>query len=98
MDFYSSESFPHFRSDGYDDIGVLDVYDAVYGEQEPTQGETLVSFAEEVVSDQQTESDIKQLEGKHNMSLQQMKEQVIGSVREFFILILVKQISTDSFF
>ena len=65
-------------ADGY---GMLDVYDAVYGEQEPVEmGETFVNFAEDAVSDQQTETDIRQLEGKHNMSLQQMKEHILGSV------------------
>ena len=67
--------------EGYGDIGVLDDYDTVYGEEEPLEvGETFVNFAEDAVSDQQTETDIKQLEGKHNMPLQQIKEQVLGSV------------------
>ena len=46
------------------------------GDQEPC-----VAFSSDVVSDQQTESDMKQLETKHKMSLQQIKEQVVGSVR-----------------
>ena len=46
------------------------------GEQEPC-----VAFSSDVVSDQQTDSDMKQLETKHKMSLQQMKEQIVGSVR-----------------
>ncbi|KAI0239141.1 hypothetical protein LSAT2_010110 [Lamellibrachia satsuma] len=43
--------------------------------------EPYVAFGSDVVSDQQTESDMKQLENKHKMSLQQMKEQIIGSVK-----------------
>lgn len=58
----------------------------MYGEEEPAPAaEALVSFADDVVSDQQTETDIKQLEGKHNMSLQQMKEFILGTVGWNFI-------------
>ncbi|ELU03775.1 hypothetical protein CAPTEDRAFT_221083 [Capitella teleta] len=71
-------------SENYDDIAVLDVFDAVYGEEEPAPAaEALVSFADDVVSDQQTETDIKQLETKHNMSLQQMKEFILGTFDGF---------------
>ncbi|KAK2187817.1 hypothetical protein NP493_153g02003 [Ridgeia piscesae] len=44
-------------------------------------GEQYVAFSSDVISDQQTESDMKQLENKHKMSLQQMKEQILGSVK-----------------
>ena len=50
-------------------------------------GEPYVAFSSDVVSDQQTESDMKQLENKHKMSLQQMKEQILGSVRPLTSLI-----------
>ena len=74
----------HYRSEvsgRYGDAAVLDDYDTVYGEEEPAdEGEAYVNFAEDAVSDQQTETDIKQLEGKHKMSLQQMKEHVLASV------------------
>ena len=55
-------------------------FDATYGEDEPEPKETLVAFTADVVSDQQTEADVKILEGKHKMTLQRMKEQVLGTV------------------
>ena len=56
-------------------------FDVTYGEPEPDiTGETYVSFGNDAVSDQQTETDVKELEGKHKMSLQEMKEQILGSV------------------
>ncbi len=39
-----------------------------------------VAFADDVVSDTQTETDVRQLEGKHKMTIQQMKEHILGSV------------------
>ncbi len=43
-------------------------------------GEVYVAFADDVVSDTQTETDVRQLEGKHKMTIQQMKEHILGSV------------------
>ena len=43
-------------------------------------GEAFVSFADDIVSDAQTETDVKNLEGRHKMSLQQIKEHILGSV------------------
>ena len=42
-----------------------------------------MAFAEDVVSDTQTETDVRQLEGKHKMTLQQMKEKILGQVSVF---------------
>lgn len=39
-----------------------------------------VSYNEDKASERQTESDIKNLEGKINMSLQQMKERIFSTV------------------
>ena len=39
-----------------------------------------VSYNEDKASEQQTESDMKNLEGKINMSLQQMKERIFSTV------------------
>ena len=62
-------------------MAVIEDYDAVFGEQEAEEGgENYVTFNDDIVSDEQTETDVKQLEGKHNMTLQQMKEHVIGTV------------------
>ena len=56
-------------------------FDAAFGEEEPSpDGEQFVAFTDDVVSDQQTVTDVRQLEGKHKMSIQQMKEQILGSV------------------
>lgn len=72
--------FASCRSVVFQAQDVID-YDVTYGEQEPDiAGETYVSFGNDAVSDQQTETDVKELEGKHKMSLQQMKEQILGSV------------------
>ena len=61
--------------------GVISDYDAVFGEAEPRPDtQAFVAFAPDVISDMQTETDVKTLEGKHQMTLQQMKEHVIGSV------------------
>lgn len=54
-------------------------------EGEELDGEKFVSYNEDKVSEQQTESDIKNLEGKINMSLQQMKERIFGSVSDFML-------------
>ena len=78
-----------YRSVVFQDQEVVD-FDAAYGEQEPDiAGETYVSFGNDAVSDQQTETDVKELEGKHKMSLQQMKEQVLGSVSSVALLLIL---------
>ena len=46
----------------------------------------MVAFGEDVVSDTQTENDVRDLEGKHNIPVQTMKEQVMGSVSSMTIL------------
>ena len=57
-------------------------FDAAFGEEEPEQtGETYVAFDDVVVSEQQTETDVMALEGRHKMTLQQMKELILGNVR-----------------
>ncbi|XP_013386604.1 uncharacterized protein LOC106156055 isoform X2 [Lingula anatina] len=60
-------------------------FDAIFGEEEPddVDGEVYVAFNEEVVSEQQTETDVRKLEGKHNMTLQQMKEMVLSTLVGF---------------
>ena len=66
-------------------------------EDEEGEGEEhYVAFSSDVVSDQQTESDMKQLENKHKMSLQQMKEQILGSVRPLTSLIKAPYITDMS--
>ncbi|XP_069117351.1 regulator of G-protein signaling 22-like isoform X11 [Argopecten irradians] len=55
-------------------------FDFLFGEAEPdTQGQVYVTFEDEHVSDEQTENDVKNLEGRLKMSLQQLKEQALGS-------------------
>ena len=62
-------------------MSVLEDLDAAFDEEEPeVDGEALVSFADDIVSDSQTETDVKNLEGRHKMSLQQIKEQILGAV------------------
>lgn len=60
----------------YPDFADIFINDGVdeMGEQK------FVSYNEDKASEQQTESDIKNLEGKINMSLQQMKERIFSSV------------------
>ncbi len=63
---------------------MFDDFDAAFGEEEPEQdGEAFVSFADDIVSDAQTETDVRNLEGRHKMSFQQMKEQILGAVSFF---------------
>ena len=65
----------------YRPTSVLEDLDAAFDEEEmDAEGEALVSFADDVVSDAQTETDVKNLEGRHKMSLQQIKEQILSSV------------------
>ena len=56
-------------------------FDAMFGEEEPdVNGENFVAFADDIVSESQTETDVRNLEGKHKMTLQEMKEQILGCV------------------
>ena len=74
--FFSHDSPPDASS-----IQEVTDYDDAFGEDEPeTDGEIFVAFADDVVSDTQTENDLKHLEGKHHMSLQQMKEALLNTV------------------
>ena len=58
-------------------------FDAAFGEAEPVaNGENLVEYNEDAVSETQTENGVRDLEGKHNLPLQFMKEQVLGNVSE----------------
>ncbi len=61
---------------------VYDDFDIVYGETEPQSdgGQPYLTFGQDAVSDQQTETDMRNLEGKHQMLLQEIKEQTLGSV------------------
>jgi len=52
-------------------------------------GQKFVSYNEDKASEQQTESDMKNLEGKFNMSLQQMKERIFASVSVLYMLPLI---------
>lgn len=71
------------------EVPVVSDYDELFGEDEPdTNGEVYVNFAEDVVSDAQTETDVKNLEGKHKMTFQQMKEQILGQVEICYKLYL----------
>ncbi|XP_033734034.1 uncharacterized protein LOC117323122 isoform X2 [Pecten maximus] len=55
-------------------------FDFLFGEAEPdTQGQVYVTFEDEHVSEEQTENDVKNLEGRLKMSLQELKEQALGS-------------------
>ena len=45
--------------------------------------EKFISYSEDKTSEQQTESDMKNLEGKVKMSLQQMKERIFSSVSNY---------------
>nr|XP_034317314.1 regulator of G-protein signaling 22 isoform X16 [Crassostrea gigas] len=54
-------------------------FDFLFGEDEPDpDGRVYVSFQDERVSEEQTETDVKNMEGRLKMSLQQLKEQVLG--------------------
>ncbi|XP_021361721.1 uncharacterized protein LOC110455726 isoform X3 [Mizuhopecten yessoensis] len=55
-------------------------FDLLFGEEEPdTHGQVYVTFQDEHVSEEQTENDVKNLEGRLKMSIQQLKEQALGS-------------------
>ena len=60
---------------------IVDDYDAIFGEEEPTPtAQNMVAFGEDAISDTQTEADVQNLEGKHKIPLQTMKEQLLGTV------------------
>ena len=61
----------------------LDIHDfeALFGEPEPELGgQSFVQFDEEGVSEEQTETDMRNMEGRLKMTIQQVKEKMIGSV------------------
>jgi hypothetical protein len=66
-------------------------FDMMFGEAEPEDtGRVYVAFEDEA-SDERTYTDMKTLEGKHQMTYQEMKEHVLGSVSlVFHILMNVK--------
>lgn len=60
----------------------LDIHDfeALFGEPEPElDGRSFVQFDEEGVSEEQTETDMRNMEGRLKMTIQQVKEKMIGS-------------------
>ncbi|KAL8598265.1 hypothetical protein ACOMHN_035215 [Nucella lapillus] len=53
-------------------------FDAMFGEDEPEPtGQTYVTFEDDHVSDEQTETDVRNMEGRFKMTLQQMKEHIL---------------------
>jgi 5-hydroxyisourate hydrolase-like protein (transthyretin family) len=61
-------------------------FDFLFGEDEPDpDGRVYVSFQDEHASEEQTETDVKNMEGRLKMSLQELKEQVLGKVKEHFL-------------
>ncbi|CAL1527617.1 unnamed protein product [Lymnaea stagnalis] len=60
-------------------------FEAFFGEVEPeNDGQTYVQFEEEEgVSEEQTEVDMRNLEGRLKMSVQQVKEKILGSHNNF---------------
>lgn len=60
-------------------------FDFLFGEEEPDpNGQVYVQFEDERGSEEQTETDVKNLEGRTRMSLQQLKEQILGTVSSYF--------------
>ncbi|XP_025105265.1 regulator of G-protein signaling 22-like isoform X4 [Pomacea canaliculata] len=54
-------------------------FDAMFGEEEPEpNGQTYVTFEDDHISDEQTETDVRNMEGRLKMTIQQMKEQVFS--------------------
>ncbi|ESO83511.1 hypothetical protein LOTGIDRAFT_236545 [Lottia gigantea] len=54
-------------------------FDALLRETPVPTGEPFVTFEDDLVSEAQTETDVRNLEGRLKMTFQQMKEQVIGT-------------------
>ena len=56
-------------------------FDIMFGEDEPEpDGNVYVTFDDEGVSEAQTETDVKNLEGRLKITIQQIKEQLLGHV------------------
>ena len=56
-------------------------FDMMFGEDEPEpDGNVYVTFEDEGTSEAQTETDVKNLEGRLKMTFQQLKEHILGSV------------------
>lgn len=56
-------------------------FDMMFGEEEPEpDGNVYVTFEDEGTSEAQTETDVKNLEGRLKMTFQQLKEQMLGTV------------------
>ncbi|XP_076463584.1 LOW QUALITY PROTEIN: uncharacterized protein LOC143295827 [Babylonia areolata] len=55
-------------------------FDAMFGEEEPEPtGQAYVTFEDDHVSDEQTETDVRNMEGRFKMTVQQMKEHILCS-------------------
>nr|KAG5695957.1 hypothetical protein BaRGS_017538 [Batillaria attramentaria] len=55
-------------------------FDAMFGEDEPEPtGQAYVTFEDDHVSEEQTETDMRNMEGRLKMTIQQMKEQVLSA-------------------
>lgn len=64
-------------------------FDFLFGEEEPDpNGQVYVQFEDERGSEEQTETDVKNLEGRTRMSLQQLKEQILGTVSSCFEVVI----------
>ena len=56
-------------------------FEFLFGGEEPDHdGQVYIRFPDEGASEEQTETDVKNMEGRLKMSLQQLKEQVLGTV------------------
>ena len=58
-------------------------FDVMFGEEEPEpSSQAFVTFDDDnLISEEQTETDVRNMEGHFRMTLQQMKEHVLCSVR-----------------
>ncbi|XP_012937168.1 uncharacterized protein LOC101859632 [Aplysia californica] len=55
-------------------------FEALFGEAEPELGgQAFVQFDEEGISEEQTETDMRNMEGRLKMTVQQVKEKILGS-------------------
>ncbi|XP_055879608.1 uncharacterized protein LOC106067347 isoform X7 [Biomphalaria glabrata] len=62
----------------------MQYFENFFGEIEPeTDGHSYVQFDEEGVTEEQTEVDMRNMEGRLKMSIQQMKERILGSHSAF---------------
>ena len=56
-------------------------FDLMFGEVEPEpDGNVYVAFDDEGTSEAQTETDVKNMEGRLKMTFQQLKEHMLGQV------------------